>query len=70
MSTACCHGLRRVAIASFATAAVLGFSACGTTSGAVVGGVTGAVTVGTAPAVVGGAIVGGVVGHEIHKDRN
>ncbi len=66
--TFCCNP--RPTVACLAMAAVLGLSACGTTSGVVVGGVTGAVAVETAPAVVGGAIVGGVIGHEIHRGQD
>ncbi len=64
------NALRSFALVSIMTTTALGLAACGTTSGAVVGGVAGAAAIGSAPAVVGGAIVGGVVGHEIHKDHN
>jgi osmotically inducible lipoprotein OsmB len=40
---------------------------CGTTSGAVVGGVAGAAAGGSVVSTVGGAVVGGVIGHEINK---
>ncbi|HXH04766.1 MAG TPA: glycine zipper 2TM domain-containing protein [Candidatus Competibacteraceae bacterium] len=46
----------------------LNLSACGTVTGAVVGGVAGhELTHGSTLGTVGGAVVGGAIGHEIDK---
>ena len=42
-------------------------SGCGTTSGAVVGGVAGHAIGGDTASTVGGAVAGGIIGHEMNK---
>lgn len=61
--------VKQLACAFVIGTAALATSGCGTTSGAVVGGVTGAAVGGSTAATVGGAVVGGVIGHELNKDK-